>query len=165
MRTLAGPGNAAVLTVTDSRRGSSCDSAVTSSPWPLWRASGGVAGTDAVATDAVVTDAVSPARTSTPAARHPVARRRAERVTRPRRRSAGNGRPWASREDLATVGVDRLPRHGRREFRGQIDDGPGHILVAGDPTQGHPCVELVDDLLFGNAAPVGGHLDVDIDRR
>ena len=61
-----------------------------------------------------------------------------------RRGHLSGGRPRSSGEDLAAVRVERLAGHGRREVRRQVDDGAGDVLVARDPAQRHPRVELVD---------------------
>ena len=42
---------------------------------------------------------------------------------------------------------------------------PAHVLVARDPAERHPGVELLDHLLCRHAPPGRGHVDVDVHRR
>ena len=61
--------------------------------------------------------------------------------------------PGRSGEDLATVGVECLPGHRARQVRGEVHDGARDVLVARDPAQGDPGVELVDHHLGRHAPP------------
>src|SRR5271166_1130451 len=64
-----------------------------------------------------------------------------------------------SGEDLTAVYVDGLPGDRRGQPRGEVDDGPGHFVVAGDPAEGDLGRELGDDVLARDRPALGRHVD------